>query len=85
MPANITEFVDINVVIGAVAPDRFSFGNLMGVFEHNITSNRQDGPYASVAEAETAGFTALAAPEVNAWISAVFAQENGVDSVLFGR
>jgi hypothetical protein len=85
MPAAITEFVDINVVVGAAAPDRFSFGNLMGVFEHNVTSNRQDGPYASVAEAETAGFTAGAAPEINAWLNAVFAQDAGVDSVLIGR
>ncbi len=27
MPANITEFVDINVVVAAATPTRFSFGN----------------------------------------------------------
>lgn len=85
MAANITEFVDITVNVAAASPDRFSFGNMMGVFEHNITTDRQNGPYASVAEVEAAGFTSGAAPSVNFWANSVFAQDDAVDSILIGR
>lgn len=85
MAAPITEFVDINVLTTAVSPTRFSFGSYQGVFEHNQTTNRQDGPYTGVAEAESAGFTAANTPEINFWLNSVFAQDDAVDSVLIGR
>jgi len=83
LPATI--FVDVNVTLSGAAADKFSFGTLMGVFDHSATANRSDGPYYSVAEAEADGFTSAAEAEVHAWLQAVFAQENGVDSVLIGR
>jgi hypothetical protein len=85
MPAAITEFVDVTVNLTGATPDKFSFGTLMGVFDHSVTANRQDGPYTSVAEAVTAGFTSAAEPQVNAWVTAVFAQDDGVDQVHIGR
>lgn len=83
LPASI--FVDVNVTLAGASADKFSFGTLMGVFDHSATANRSDGPYYSTAEAEADGFTAAAEPEVHAWLQAVFAQENGVDAVLIGR
>jgi hypothetical protein len=85
MPAAITEFVDVNVTLTGAAADKRGFGSVLGIFDHAVTANRQDGPYTSVQEAVDAGFTAAAEPEVNAFVSAVFSQDDGVDSVLIGR
>jgi hypothetical protein len=85
MAPPITEFVDVTIVVGGAVATKFSFGALMGVAEHNITANRQDGPFFSVAELNTAGFTSIAAPAINAWATAAFAQDDGVDQVLIGR
>jgi hypothetical protein len=85
MPAAITEFVDVTVNLIGASPDKFSFGTLMGIFDHSVTANRQDGPYTSVAEAVAAGFDSTTTPEVNAWVTAAFAQDDGVDQVLIGR
>lgn len=81
----IAEIVDVTVNVQGAVPDRFSFGTYMGVFEHNQTNNRQDGPYATLAEAESAGFTSVNTPEINFWLTSVFAQQNGVSDVLIGR
>lgn len=83
--SNIVEYVDVTISLQAGAADKFSFGNLMGVFEHEITENRQDGPYSSLAEVVAAGFTEAAAEDVYFWASSVFAQGLGVDQVLIGR
>ena len=85
MPAAIINFVDVSVIVAGGVADAFSFGVPMGVFEHTITSNRQDGPYFSISEVVAAGFTSVAAPEVNAWATAVFSQDDGVDQLLIGR
>ena len=85
MPAAITEFIDVDVLLTGAAADKFSFGTLMGVFTHAITANRQDGPYFSLAEVVAAGFTQAATPTIYAWASAVFAQDDGVDQLLIGR
>jgi hypothetical protein len=85
MPPAITEFVDVNVTLTGAAADKRGFGSVLGVFDHGVTANRQDGPYTSVAEAVAAGFTAAAEPEVHAFVSAVFSQDDGVDSVIIGR
>lgn len=85
MPAAITEFVDINISLSSAAADAASFGTLMGVFDHSIGSGRQAGPFSSVEEAVSAGFTSVAEPEVNAWVSAVFSQDDALDAVLIGR
>jgi hypothetical protein len=85
MPAAIIEFVDVTVNVGGVTADKFAFGVPMGVFSHTVTTNRQDGPYFSLAEVVAAGFTSVATPTIYAWASAVFAQDDGVDSVLIGR
>lgn len=85
MTVAITNFVDIDVTLADASADKFGFGALMGVFSHSVTANRQDGPYASLAEVVAAGFTSVAAAEIHAWATAVFAQENGVDSVIIGR
>lgn len=85
MSPPITTFVDITVSLSAAAAEKFSFGSLLGAFEHSVTANRVDGPYASVEELDDAGFDSQTTPEINAWATAVFAQENGVDQVLLGR
>jgi len=85
MAPPVTAFVDVTVNVTSVAPERFSFGNYMGVFEHDITTNRQDGPYASVAEGVADGFTLAAAPEIYYWMSSCFAQDDAVDAVYVGR
>jgi len=85
MPAPIIEFVDVTVNVGGVTADKFAFGVPMGVFSHTVTANRQDGPYFSLAEVVAAGFTSTATPSIYAWASAVFAQDDGVDSLLIGR
>jgi hypothetical protein len=85
MPAAITEFVDVTVNVASGPADKFGFNSLLGVFNHSVTANRQDGPYVNIAEVVAAGFTAAAEPEVNAWATAVFAQANGVDSIIIGR
>ncbi len=85
MAPPITNFVDVTVNLAAPAPAAFGFGSLLGAFTHSVTANRQDGPYLSVAEMVAAGFTAAAEPEINAWGTAAFAQENNVDQVIVGR
>ena len=85
MAPPITNSVDINVTLTGAAPEKFGFGRAIGIFDHSVTANRQDGPYFSLQEMIDAGFTSGAEPEVNAWGSAVFGQENGVDSVVVGR
>lgn len=85
MPAAIIEFVDVTVNVGGVTADKFAFGIPIGVFSHTVTANRQDGPYFSLAEVVAAGFTSVATPSIYTWASAVFAQDDGVDSLLIGR
>jgi len=85
MPAAITEFVDVDVLLQGPPAERFQFGSLLGAFAHTVTVNRQDGPYFSLAEVNAAGFTSAATPAINAWASAAFAQQSGVDSVIIGR
>jgi len=84
MPASITEFVDVDVLLQGPPAERFEFGALMGAFAHTVSANRQEGPFSSLADLEAAGFTALAAPAVNAWAKAVFAQQAGVENVIVG-
>ena len=84
MPAPIIEFIDVNVLVGGVSVEKFSFGPLLGVFPHTINTNRQNGPYFSIQEVEAAGFTVGAEPAVHAWASTVFAQDDGVDQLIVG-
>jgi len=84
MPAPIIEFVDVSVNVGGAVADKFSFGTLMGVFAHTVNTDRQNGPFFSLTAANTAGFDAASEPAANAWITAAFAQDDGVDQVLIG-
>ncbi len=81
MPAPITTFVDVNVVVGGVSVDKFSFGTLMGVFAF-AGASRQFGPYFSQQEVIDA---ALGSANAEAWAGIVFSQDDGVDQVLIGR
>lgn len=85
MPAAITEFVNVSVLVEAPVAEGFSFGALLGVFEHDISLDRQMGPYFSLKDMTDAGFTSTAAPEVYYWGQAVFSQANSVDQVVIGR
>jgi hypothetical protein len=85
MPASITEFVDINITLASASAAKFNFGALLGIFDHAVSTNRQEGPYSSVAEVVAAGFTSGAEAAVHAWATAVFAQDDGVDQVLIGH
>jgi hypothetical protein len=84
MPAPITEFVDVTVNIAGASIEKFSFGTLMGVFAHTVNTDRQNGPFFSIAEVNAAGFTAAAEAATNAWATAAFAQDDGVDQILIG-
>jgi len=85
MGAPINLFVDVTINLTGAVAAKFGFGKQAGVFAHNLSDDRLVGPYFSITEVESAGFTPTAAPEVNAWASAVFAQENGVDQLVIGR
>ena len=81
----VSSIVTVNVIVGAPPASRFNFGSYMHVAEHNVTPNRFDGPYTSLAEVEDAGFTEIAAPTVYFAASSVFAQSAGVDELYIGR
>ncbi len=85
MPAATTEFVDVTVSLTGAAADKFAFGSLMGMFDHAVSVNRQEGPFFDLAAVVAAGFTSVAEAEVNAWATAVFSQQNGVDSIIVGH
>jgi hypothetical protein len=59
----------------------------MGVFTFTsiISPDRQHGPFFSLAEVVAFGFSSVAEPAIYAWASAVFAQDDGVDSLLIGQ
>lgn len=81
----ISTFITVTVnLIGSVA-ETFSFGVPMIVGEHNVTANRQDGPFGTLAEAEAAGFTAATTPQINREIASVFSQSPTVNSMMVGR
>lgn len=84
MPAPITEFVDVSILLTGATAEKFQFGSLLGAFPHSITANRQDGPYFNIQEVVAAGFTAAAEPEIHAWATASF-QTLGVASIIVGR
>lgn len=79
----ITHFVAVTLTVGGAAVDRFSFGRPLGVFEHVITANRQDGPYSSAAELVTAGFDTTSEPYK--WANTVFSQSPSPNDVMVGR
>jgi hypothetical protein len=81
----VSSLITVNVTVGAAPVSRFAFSSYLHVAEHNITVNRMDGPYASVAEVEDAGFTSSAAPTVYYAASAIFGVDNGVDEFYVGR
>lgn len=87
MPELSTDiFVDVNITLAGASAERFAFGSLCGVFDHSATANRSDGPYTSITDAEADGFTSVAEPEVNAWLSAVFgSHDNTISQVYIGR
>lgn len=85
MPASITEFVEVDVIVTGATPDKFGFGAEMLVFAHNVNPNRQNGPYFSLTEATDAGFTLAATPELYQALVGAFSQESGVDQVMVGR
>jgi hypothetical protein len=85
MTIPVSSFISVDITVGAASVDRFSFGAYMHLAEHNITSNRFDGPYTSVAEVVTAGFTSSAAPTVYYAASAAFGVANPVDAIYIGR
>jgi len=81
---SITNFVDTTITVSGAVPDRFSFGNLQGVFAHTVNTTRINGPYTSVAEVSAAGFTVGAEPEVYYWATSVFSQDDAVDQLYIG-
>lgn len=81
----ISSIINVSVIVGAAPVSRFGFGNYLHVAEHNITPNRFDGPYTSVAEVVDAGFTEVDAPTVYYAASAAFGVSNPVDALYIGR
>jgi hypothetical protein len=82
---SVSNFVSVTIVVGAAPVDRFAFSNYMHLAEHNITANRMDGPYTTVAAVEDAGFTSSAAPTIYYAASAAFGVANPVDAFYIGR
>lgn len=85
MAAAITTFVDVTVNVASTPATKFQFGNLLGVFDHSVTANRQDGPFFTPLELDAGGFDSTSAPQVNAWGNAALSQDDGVDSIIIGR
>ncbi len=85
MAPPITQHVDITVTLTGAAAEKFGFGREIGIFDHSVTTNRQDGPFSDLQAVVDAGFTSSVEPEVNAWATAVFAQPTGVKEVVIGR
>jgi hypothetical protein len=81
----VSAIISVTTIVGAAPVDRFNFGSYLHVAEHNITSNRFDGPYADLTEVEDAGFTSSAAPTVYYAASAAFGVTNPVDELYIGR
>lgn len=79
----IAQFVDVTINVNSADIDRFSFGTPMGVFTHQLVTGRQAGPYSTVSEMVTAGFTSTTEPYK--WATAVFSQSPAPDQVLIGR
>ena len=48
--------VNAQIAVASAGSASANFGTPIFVAEHSITSNRQDGPYSSLAAAEAAGF-----------------------------
>ena len=83
---SIINFVDVTVVLdGATTATATDFGRVMICASHSVTAARQEGPFASLKEAEDAGFTAAATPTIHDMITAVFSQSVGVRRVWVGR
>lgn len=82
---SINIHVNFQIALASASTARATFGVPMFVLEHSITSNRQDGPYTSVAEAVAAGFTLAAAPKVYNWASRLFGQVPHTTSFMVGR
>jgi hypothetical protein len=85
MSIPVASFISVSITVGAAAVDRFAFGNYMIVGEHNITANRMDGPYTSLAEVVSAGFSSSAAPTLYYASEAAFGVDNPVDEIYIGR
>jgi len=85
MTISAFHFVDVSVQVAGATVDRFGFGNYMHVAEHNITTSRQDGPFASLADVAAAGFTEGAAPTVYWAAAAAFSVDNAVNQLWVGR
>lgn len=85
MPAPITEFVDVTINVAGSSPTAFGFGSLLGAFTHTETANRQEGPFFNIQEVNAFGFDVATWPAINAWATAAFAQENGIDQIKVGR
>lgn len=82
---SINLHVNISVNVAAALAAVANFGTPLFVTEHTVTSNRQDGPFSSLADVTAAGFSVAAAPAANAWAAAVFAQRPRTSQVLIGR
>lgn len=85
MPIPLNEFVEVNLNLQEAGGEQFDFSTPLGVFDHSATSNRIDGPYASIDEVVSAGFTTGAEPEVHAWASSVFSQDKRPKKLNIGR
>ncbi len=82
---SIINFVDVTVVLdGATTATATDFGRVMICASHSVTAARQEGPFASLKEAEDAGFTSAATPTIHDMIEAVFLQPRGVNRVWVG-
>lgn len=82
---SINIHVNASLAVATAGSATANFGTMLGVFEHSVTANRQDGPFSSISAVEAAGFTVAAAPDVHAWASAAFAQNPRTSQVMIGR
>ena len=82
---SISFHVNMAVTLAPGPQATANFGTAVVVDEHSVTANRLDGPYASLAAAESAGFTAAAAPGIHGWLTALFSQNPRTSQAYVGR
>lgn len=82
---SINIHVNASLAVATAGSATAAFGTPLFLTEHSVTANRQDGPYASLAEVTAAGFTAAAAPAAYAWASTFFSQNPRSSQCLIGR
>jgi hypothetical protein len=83
MAVPVSYYVLISISLSGTGPTRASFGRPLLVFENSIAGSRLQGPFTSLADVTTFGFSSSSAPY--AFGQAVLAQQPHVASFYIGK